>query len=305
MNLKTAIRYITAFILVFTATGTPAALEAAVSIKPIHSLVASVMHGTGTTPTLIVDEAGSPHSYSLKPSKARAIEKASLIFWIGPALETFLQKPITTIGASAKVVTLLDTPELITLTLREGGDFDKHHDHEEAGKGGVNTHLWLDPQNSKILAKKIRDVLIEIDPANTQSYTANTKTLLTKLDNLTAKVTTMLAPVKDKHPIFFHDAYQYFEHRFGITAAGTITVNPEVMPGAERLMEIQAIIKRLEVSCVFSESQFQPKFIHIVSQGSDAKYGVLDPLGASLTQGPALYFELIENMAQSVLDCLR
>ena len=68
------------------------------SIKPVHSLVAAVMEGVGT-PDLIVGGAASPHAYALKPSQAKSLEEADLIFWIGPELESFLEKPIETIGA--------------------------------------------------------------------------------------------------------------------------------------------------------------------------------------------------------------
>jgi zinc transport system substrate-binding protein len=128
--------------------------------------------------------------------------------------------------------------------------------------------------------------------------------VMIKLDALISEVSNKLKPVHDRGFVVFHDAYQYFEKRFELTASGSVTVSPEVMPGAARIKEIQARVKELGATCVFSEPQFEPKIIRTVMEGTPAKAGVLDPLGASLDDGPELYFELIRNMAKSLKSCL-
>ncbi len=102
-----------------------------VSIKPLHSIVSAVMQGVGK-PKLIVQGAGSEHVYSLKPSDAEAIEHAKVIFWAGPSMETFFDKPIDTLGEGAKVVALGDAKGLTKLKFREGGPFEAH-DHGHGG----------------------------------------------------------------------------------------------------------------------------------------------------------------------------
>lgn len=350
------------------------------SIKPVHSLVAAVMEGVGE-PELIIDGAGSPHTYALKPSQAADLEKAGLVFWVGPELEAFLQKPIETIGSKAVSVQLLRSHDLTRLDLREGGTFEGHdhgehghgdHGHEEAGHEGhdhaekhddhaheghdhaakhddhaheghdhaekhddhaheghdhaakhddhaheghdhaghahghdaVDAHIWLDPQNAKALVHEIEEALVAHDPANAAKYEANAEALMARLDDLTAEIKTTLEPVKDKPFVVFHDAYHYFENRFGLTAAGSITVSPEVIPGARRVGEIQGKLKELDAACVFSEPQFEPKLVTVVTDGTNAKSGVLDPLGAGLDNGPSLYFELLRGLASSFRDCL-
>ena len=99
------------------------------SIKPVHSLVAGVMKGVGS-PNIIVDGAGSPHSYSLKPSQAKELQEANAVFWFGRDLETFLEKPIEALSSNANVVKLLDTDGLLKLEFREGGPFSEH-DHDD------------------------------------------------------------------------------------------------------------------------------------------------------------------------------
>lgn len=309
-----------------------------VSIKPLHSLVSAVMQGVGE-PTLIVQGAGSEHSYSLKPSDAKAIEGAKVIFWAGPSMETFLDKPIDTLGEGAKVVALGETDGLTKLKFREGGPFEAHdhghdhgaeahshdshdhkhddghdhkHDHaDEAAEKGhdhhhgeFDLHFWLDPQNGKVLVGNIAKVLSESDPEHAAQYEKNAADYANKLDALNKDIETELQPVKDKPFIVFHDAYQYFENRFGVKAAGSITVSPEKAPGAARIKDIHEKIKSLGAVCVFSEPQFEPKLVNTVIDGTDAKTGVLDPLGAELKDGPDLYPQLIRNLADSLKNCL-
>ena len=287
------------------------------SIKPVHSLVSAVMEGIGT-PDLVVTGAGSPHDYTLKPSQAALLEKAELIFWIGHEFEAFLEKPVATIGEQAQSIELIDTPALRKLAQREGGAFEEHdeshhngEDHEEDHEtkhddehAEFDLHFWLDTENAKILITRIANTLGAADPENASRYEANAKATRSKLDDLTNETSAMLAPVQGKGFIVFHDAYQYFETRFGLAAAGSITVNPEVMPGAERVREIKAKLNKANALCVFSEPQFTPKIIAVVTEETDAKHGVLDPLGATLEDGPELYFNLIRNLATSMRECL-
>lgn len=300
------------------------------SIKPVHSLVAAVMKGAGE-PVLIVDGASSPHSYSLKPSQAAALQDADVIFWIGDKLETFLEKPIETIGEKTRAVELIRAHGLETLGFREGGAFEHHaHDGEEAGhddhdedhadadheeehaeeegrehaKGEVDMHVWLDPANARAMAHEIAETLAEADPGNAALYEANAAELSDRLDGLTTELTAELEPVHDTGYIVFHDAYQYFERRFGLTPAGSITVSPDVMPGADRVREIQEKVQELGATCVFAEPQFEPKLVTVAIEGSNARSAVLDPLGAEIEPGTELYFDVLRGMAASFGKCL-
>ncbi|MCC2110766.1 MAG: zinc ABC transporter substrate-binding protein, partial [Hyphomicrobiales bacterium] len=283
------------------------------SIKPVHSLVAGVMDGIGT-PLLILGGAGSPHSYSLKPSQAAEIQDADLIFWVGPELESFLEDPLQTIGAGATIVELLEAPGIARLALREGGLFEAHEhdggheDHDKTGEDGhheeIDAHIWLDPQNAAAMVSRIEAALAAADPANAQRYAANAATLRARLDALITEIDQTIRPVRGKSFIVFHDGYQYFEERFGVAAAGSITVNPEIMPGADRVRQIRDRIRQIGSPCVFAEPQFTPKLIDVVTEGSGARIGVFDPLGAEVAEGPELYFTLIRGMAKSLRDCL-
>ena len=321
----------------FTSTAVATAdVKVVASIKPVHSLVASVMQGV-SEPSLLVKGAGSPHTYSLKPSQAKELQAADIVFWMSHDLEAFLENSIESIAKNAKAVSLMDSHGLMKLNFREGGAFDAHdhghddhgddkhddhghdkhddhgddkhddhgHDkHDEHGHDEVDPHVWLDPQNAKALVHEIEEHLAEIDPSNAAKYEANAKAVMKKLDALTKEIEADLKPIRERGYVVFHDAYQYFEKRFGVSAVGSITVSPEVLPGAERVSELRDKVRSLSASCVFSEPQFEPKLVKTITENTDAGTGVLDPLGANIKDGPDLYFTLIRNMAKSLKDCL-
>ena len=309
------------------AAGPARALDGVVaSIKPVHSLVAAVMEGVGA-PELLVKGAASPHTYSMRPSEAGMLEEAKVVFWVGEGIETFLEQPLETLAGGAKVITLSGIPGMTLLDMREGGTFEAHshgeeHDHEEAAGDrhdheehaeehdhddhghGKDMHVWLDPENARLMVRQIAATLSEVDSENAATYEKNADVLDTRLEALVSETEKTLANARGKPFIVFHDAYHYFENRFDVEAAGSITISPEQMPGAQRLEEIRNKIKEVGAACVFAEPQFEPKFIDIVTEGTNARIGVLDPEGASLEEGPDLYFTLVSNLARSLADCL-
>lgn len=280
------------------------------SVAPVHSLVAAVMAGVGE-PTLLVKGAASPHTATLRPSEAAALQRADVVFWIGQGLETFLEKPLAALPSRAKVVALAAAPGVTLLPAREGGAWDTHdrgHDHgERIGEGhrqAIDMHVWLDPENGKAMAAAAAAALAEADPARAATYAANAQALLQRLDDLDRELRGKLAPVADTPYVVFHDAYQYFEARYRLSPTGAITFSPERVPGARTLSEIRDRIKSSGAVCVFREPQFEPGLVKTVVAGSAARVGVLDPIGADIPPGPDAYFTLLTRLASSLVDCL-
>jgi zinc transport system substrate-binding protein len=299
--------------------GLAAEPRVAASIKPLHSLVAGVMRDVGT-PRLLVPGGASPHEYSLRPSDARALNEADVVFWIGPNLESFLVKPLAN-AKQVRSVALMEAPGVMVLPLRKGGAWepDQHgHDARGGAKPGVaghdhdhdraaadpDAHVWLDPVNAVAMVRRVVGVLGEVDAAHRTDYERNGTALLEALEQLNQKLSTELGPVRDQPYIVFHDAYQYFERRYGLNAVGSIVLNPEQRPGARRVAEIQARIRALGVRCVFAEPQFQPALVETVIAGGGARRGVLDPLGAELPAGPDAYVLLLRGLSGSLRSCL-
>ena len=297
-----------------------AEIKVVATIKPIHSLASYLMDGVGK-PDLIVDGYASPHGFALKPSHAKMIQNADIIFWVGEDIENFLEKPLKTIAKKAEKIELMEIKDLTKLKFRERNIFEEHdhghkeddhdddhkkeghdeHGHEGHAHGEYDPHIWLDPMNAKVILSEMAEHLIENDPKNEAKYKANLKKAHKDLDKLTKKVKSELN--KDFKSIVFHDAYQYFEKRFGINILGAFTVNTDVMPGAEQLAQIREVIEHDKVSCIFSEPQFNPDIIKAVAKDTNVATGVIDPLGATLNPGKDLYFDLISNMSKSFKGC--
>ncbi len=314
--------------------------EVVVSIKPLHSLVASVMEEVGA-PRLLLKGAASPHSYSLRPSDAKALNRANLIFWVGEDMETFLVEPLEALSGQARLVEIAALPEIELLDAREGGAWEvhahedhaeaEHHaeshehadghehaetahshgekDHEHAEHAGhaehdKNLHLWLDPHNAEVIVKAAVKALGEADPDNAERYQANGEMTLAELEMLDGELRRDLSPVKDTPFVVFHDAYHYFEAHYGLTAVGSISVDEGRAPGAKRLREVREKIVQSGARCVFSEPQFEPALVATVIEGTPARTAVLDPLGAKLAAGPAAYGQIMRGLAASLTKCL-
>jgi zinc transport system substrate-binding protein len=280
-----------------------------VSIQPLHSLVAGIMEGVGE-PRLLIKGGGSPHGYALRPSEARLLADAQLVVWVGHRLEGFLEKPLSTLGRKARQLELAEELESVLLPVREGGGWEAHvdgheHNHDPEEHGEHDQHFWLDPLLAKQVVEKTAAVLAEIDPVHQQQYQKNAARLKERLDNLHARLSTKLNPYKNVPYVVFHDAYQYFEAAYGLNAVGSITIDPERKPGAGRIRELRAKIQTLNARCVFSEPQFESRMVATLIEGSGAKTGILDPLGAKLPAGSQSYFLLMDALADNLVAGLR
>jgi len=288
--------------------------KVAVSIKPLHSLVSAVTQNIAE-PALIVQGSGSEHGYALRPQDAENLSMADIVFWAGPQMEAFLQKPLQNLSPNAEIIALATAPGIELLPMRRGGVFavpnSAHHDYDAAaGKSApADLHFWLDPQNAKAAVTYIDRILSQKDPARADLYHSNAENYRRQLDRLINRVNEELAPVRGRPFIVFHDAYQYFERRFAMPAMGAITINPEQAPGARRVAAIRAEIaefagKAQTGFCIFSEPQFESRLVQTISEGTKARTGALDPLGSTLLPGPGQYLALIRNLADSLTQCL-
>ena len=277
-------------------------------IPVTHSLVTRVMAGIGT-PDLIVNRGASPHDYSLRPSNAASLEAADLVFWISSELTPWLEGALKTLAADAKVIELMDAKGSTVLPFREGSTFETHshrhkHDEDEHATVNVDPHGWLDPDNGKTWLDVIATELSKIDPENTDIYFDNVSQGKTDIDAVISEIDATLATFRGTNFIVYHDAYQYFERRFDVLAAGSISMGDVSDPSPARIAEIHQTVEELDMTCVFSEPQFNPELVATVVDGTKARARVIDPLGTRLTLGADFYLNLLRNIAQTMASCL-
>lgn len=291
-------------LIVFVLLSAPAraaAPDVLATIKPVHSLVAAVMEGVGT-PHLLIEAAASQHTYVLKPSDARKIADARIIFWVGPDLETFLTAPLRNLASGADIVALEHAPGVHLLEARPGGLW--HAPLRKATDGNINPHIWLDPRNAIAMTRAITAALAKADPPHAARYRANAAAEAKRLAKLDGELAAALKPIRHRPYIVYHDAYPYLEARYGLGAIGAVTVEPDRPVGPRRIADLRAAIKAGRAICIFREPQFPPALVQTLARGTHIRVGVLDPLGADLKPGPQLYPAMMRQIARALVDCL-
>jgi zinc transport system substrate-binding protein len=294
----------------FSASGARAAETAGVvvTIKPLHALVSGVIGDTGKA-TLLVTGNTSPHGFKFKPSQMTALNNAKIVFLIDEHFETFMESALDVIPQAVIKSAVIEEARLKLLPFRKGGvweeDDHKGHDHGDAhgDEANLDMHAWLDPDRAIKMVKAITRELSDLYPENRDIYKANARAYIAKIKTLDAEIAQSLAAVNQHRFIVFHDAYQYFETKYNLKGAGSITLDPHDFPSPKRLTEIRAKLAETAAACVFREPQFSDRLVKTVIQGTEAKIGILDPLGADIEDGSKLYFALLRQMASNFKAC--
>jgi zinc transport system substrate-binding protein len=311
-------------------------LKVVVSIKPIYSLVASVMSGYGA-PILLIPSGESLYDYEPSPIDRRRLAEADVVFWIGPALETSLRRPLAEYAANAAVVGLAEVAGLVRFKTRDGGGWEPMiRASAEAGKAAedalglgwlragtedqaigaevelaetepaeaIDGHVWLDPLNAQLMVERIVEVLSDADLEDAVEYRRNGDALKERLRLLDADLEAELAAARGKPFLVLDDAYQYFEVRYALAALGSLSVPPDAMPDGKRLAAMRAKIEERRAVCVFGAPATVERVGAAVIDGTAAELGTLDPLGVGIPDGIDLYFVMMRRMAGAVTRCL-
>ncbi|HAT51339.1 MAG: zinc ABC transporter substrate-binding protein [Nitrospirae bacterium] len=289
--------------------------QVVVTIKPLYALVSGVMQGVGR-PELLLPGSVSPHSHALRPSEARLLRQAELIFWVGDEFETFLVKPLQQLAKNAKTIALHEAPGITLLANRELGAKENHpkENHLDTSLGAAapdahhhgarDMHIWLGPDNALAMTEFIGKTLAQHDPSHAVQYRTNALDLAKRIQTFAADAQKRLDPIKDKPFIVFHDAYRYFENYFGLRSVGFLSVDPERPISARRLQEIHATLGETGAACIFAEPQFEPALIDAIIADGKVRKGVLDPLGADAPDTQEGWFVLMDNLVTHLTQCL-
>ncbi|MGB7316799.1 MAG: zinc ABC transporter substrate-binding protein [Planktotalea sp.] len=305
-------KLITTFIFSLAATTAMAEAPRVVAdIAPVHSLAAQLMQGVGE-PFLLIEPTASPHSYALRPSQAASLESADLVLLTSSALTPWLTPSVEKLAKDAIKIELMALEGAHHLESRGShnhgedhvDDHDQDHADEHADEHQLDPHGWLAIDNAQLWLNAISTSLIEMDPENAALYRANATKAMQELESVSATIQAKMEPVKAAHYMGLHDAFQYFDHRFGPEFAGSIKLGDATAPSPSRVANAQNEMREHSVRCVFKEPQQNDRLVQVVIEGTNAKMGQLDAIGATLSPGPDLYSELLIGIAESFSDCL-
>ncbi len=308
--------------------GIPQGIKVVTTIKPIHSIISSLTQNI-SIPEFIVDGFTSEHGYILRPTDIQKLSEANMVVWVGETVDPFIMSYIKQAPKNQLIINLHNIPGINLLKIRSGGVWEAHehhdcteniheddHDEENPFEEHVHDHncsditeiydghIWLDPDNAKTIAIYLAEELTKLDPLNKAVYSKNLTMFLQQTTSVAISIKNQLAPYKKTPLLVGHDAYQYYERYFQLNIIGSITIVPEEIISAKRLKEIQQKIARYPHVCVFQEPQHtNPKWLQVLSTTNNISLGTLDPIGAEIHAGPGLYFELLQKIALSIIEC--
>lgn len=284
----------------FAVASTPNVLT---TIKPLQLISQAITEGV-TDSEVLLPPGASPHNHSLRPSDARKLHSADVIFWVGPSMESFLVRTLPSSG-KVKVVAMMDAKSIKFRKNEEAGHNHNHgHHHHHHNHGDFDPHLWLSTDNGRAMAIAMAETLTEIDSEHAGLYKENLHRFLKTLDETDQRNKNKLAGI-DKTPFFvFHDAYGYLQDQYHLNIGGHFTLNPEQQPGARHLANLRNTLKSTGKTCIFREPQFQPAYIDRITEGLDVKVGILDPLGEKIQTGPNGYARFINALVDNIEECM-
>ncbi len=276
-----------------------------VSIAPLHSLVAGVMQGVAE-PRLLYQATLSPHTTYLKPSQTDILSTSDLVIWVGPNLETGLDRVLKRLD-NIDVITLIARDEIDKISLQSFSHYT-HATHSNDDESiYVDPHLWLSTGNARAIVKLTSDTMARIDPLNASHYRVNEKTMLDAIEELYNEIMHDIRQLRNtyiKPYIVFHDSYRYFENEFAVKPLAVVTSSPEKSPGLKHMLKLRRMVEEQNVHCVFTEPQFKPDAVTVLIKDTKARHGVLDPVGSSLHTGKQHWFDLMRALKNSLLECL-
>lgn len=178
-------------------------------------------------------------------------------------------------------------------------EHDRGHDHD-----GIDPHAWLDPQIAALWAGEIARALSKIDPEHAGVYEMNAQLFELEMNELSREIATLLTPVQKRGFVTYHDAYQYFETRFGLTYAGSVTPSDASAASPARLAQLREEIAEKGITCALRDVQNNDKLLRVAGENLNLHIDALDPLGQDISDGSEFYPQLLLNMAHTFHSCL-
>lgn len=284
------------FCLLTIAPAARAEVNVVATIQPL-ALIARAVAGEAVSPRVLVDRQDSAHHFTLSPSDRLAVENADLILWVGPQFEVFLEPMMARLD-NQSLLSALDLPDMALLNL---------------DASTIDPHVWLDPVNAQVIASAVAAELARLDPRQADNYHANLAAFIERLEQLQSQISVELAALPDFSFAVYHNAYQYFEQRFGLNHGVALVDNPEIAPSIQQTLSVQARVREQAPACVLLEPDYSPALLATLMRDSAAEQLAVDLLGYDLSavtnpdgtaeQAAAGYSQLLLDIASSFSRC--
>ncbi|WP_456372735.1 metal ABC transporter solute-binding protein, Zn/Mn family [Thiolapillus sp.] len=280
-------------LLLFAVSPTQAAdreLHVVVSIKPVHSLLTSLMKGV-RPPELLIGKGQIP--YGWKPSKEQEqhIRDADLLIWVGPELEKSLVPLLKTLPDDAPVLTLLDSLELKILPSRWN---DEQRD----------PYFWLDSRNALILIDTLTKMLMDLDYSRAHLYKRNRDALFKKLAELDRRLEYGYRGLKGGVVLAYYDTQQYFEQAYALKLGGVLSPAPDVPVSAEKLLKERHKLQEGWYACLLTEAGMKMPALDLLINGVNINHVELDSFGSQLEPGENLYLDVMNHNTSLIKACV-
>ncbi|MGO1750380.1 MAG: zinc ABC transporter substrate-binding protein [Marinobacter sp.] len=275
------------------------------SIKPLELLVRAVATDDMHISTLVTP-GSSPHNYAMTPSKRRALQSADVIFWIGPDMETFLNRLLTGSEFGERSVALMQ-PEDEAKSAEEPDHDPQHHNHDDHSHDhgdGEDPHIWVDPQMAISMAETIRNSLAQLKGADKPALDRNLEEFRASVTEKEGQIRKQLEPLQGASLFAYHSAFTRFAEHYNLNVEGVLTLNPELSPGARHIAGVQNSLRDANHPCLLTEPQFNRQWWHSITEGLDVQFSTWDPLATDIDATGNGYAEFQQSIADAVLKCL-
>jgi len=289
------------FLLSLNNVGAQSTPNVVVSIKPIHSIVSTLMEGV-SSPQLLLESSDSAHTFHLKPSQLNLLSNADLVITIGDGFETGLKKTLRNIKVESHII----VSEINGFHLYDfrNVDINEMNKDEKDEHTDNDLHLWLDIDNMKKTAQYINEQLIKIDPNNSDTYETNLVKIRSKLNKLKSELQQQIAPFRSERFAIFSDTLQYFEKSFQFQKPVIITPYHGARLSIHRTLEARKKMKDFKIKCLLYGPENTSKKVSVLSEGLPIKALRIDILGAKLNAGSDQYFNLMKGLSSQLVKCL-
>lgn len=284
------------------------------TIRPIYAIIAAITKDRADV-DFVVDEHESMHDFSLTAQEIEIFRGADAIILVSRNFENFMVKPLEHKSKKTEVLELAKIPNLKLLELRENNIIATNHDHSHEDENAdehdhehvhldhLDYHIWLSPDNAKLMAENILKTLVKIDPHNSDFYAKNKNEFFQKLQTMDLEIKKKINHRQDPY-LVFHDAYQYFDRYYGLNYYGSIMMDEQAMPSAKRISALRKAVIENKIQCVFSEPQFPSRIVEYLRKETGINSGVLDPeWGDSHSKPEDAYVDLIKKLAENFDIC--